>query len=350
MREALSLAGQALGRTAPNPSVGAVVVKDGRVVGRGFHPGAGMPHAEVYALGEAGENARGATLYVTLEPCCHFGRTPPCTDAVIASGISRVVAGTLDPNPVVSGEGMRRLAEAGVEVEAGVLEQECGELILWYRTWIGKKRPYVIMKAALSIDGRIAASSGDSKWISSQESRTCVHELRNRVDAVLVGNGTVAVDDPFLTCRIPGGRDPLRIVLDAGLSTSPSARCLGPGSVIFTSAPQERWKEHLGAGTKVVGIEADPNGRLPWPDVLGKMHEMGLHAVMVEGGKGVFSTLFASGLVDRLMFFIAPMLLGGGVPLVDWGATERVAQAHRFVVTRVDRMGPDILVEGSPGG
>ncbi|HPP80869.1 MAG TPA: bifunctional diaminohydroxyphosphoribosylaminopyrimidine deaminase/5-amino-6-(5-phosphoribosylamino)uracil reductase RibD [Deltaproteobacteria bacterium] len=350
MREAVHLAGQALGRTAPNPSVGAVVVKDGRVVGRGFHPKAGMPHAEIYALKEAGERARGATVYVTLEPCNHYGRTPPCTEALIKAGVKRVVVGSLDPNPLVSGAGIRRLAEAGVEVETGVLKDECGGIILWYRTWVEKKRPYVIMKAAITLDGRIAASSGDSRWISSEESRAYVHELRNRVDAVLVGHKTVAADDPMLTCRMPGGRDPLRIILDARLVSKPEARCLGKGSVIFTAAPEGSWAAHLSRGTELVPVSRDDTGRLPWGEVLGKTAEMGVHAVMVEGGSGVFSSLLASGNVDSLLLFIAPRVLGGGVPLVDWGRTERVANAMGFVITRLDRIGSDILVECTPGG
>lgn len=350
MREAIELARRGLGRTAPNPCVGAVVVKDDRVVGRGFHPRAGMPHAEVYALAEAGGQARGATLYVTLEPCNHHGRTPPCTEAVIRAGIRRVVAGTLDPNPLVSGAGIRRLEEAGIEVEGGVLEAECGDLIAWYRTWIRTGRPFVIMKAAVTLDGKIADSFGDSKWISSEASRAYVHELRNRVDAVIVGSGTVMSDDPLLTCRAPSGRNPLRVVLDARLRTDPGARCLGEGSLVFTAAPRDAWSAHLSRGTKLAGMPPDGRGRLPWAGVLDALGRMGLHAVMVEGGSGVYTTLVESALVDRFVFFVAPAVLGGGLGVVDHGRAVRLAQAARFVIARLERMGDDVLVEGIPGG
>ena len=180
MNEAIALARQAIGRTAPNPSVGALVVKDGQIVGRGFHPKAGKPHAEVYALEEAGDNARGATLYVTLEPCNHYGKTPPCTEAIIKAGISRVVVGTLDPNPMVAGKGIERLKDAGIVVDVGVCAEECNDLIAWYAFWLKNGRPYVILKAAITLDGRVATATGDSQWISSEESRHHVHELRNQ--------------------------------------------------------------------------------------------------------------------------------------------------------------------------
>lgn len=350
MNEAVALARQALGRTAPNPSVGAVVVKDGHVVGRGFHPGAGMPHAEVYALREAGEKARGADIYVTLEPCNHYGRTPPCTEAIIRAGVARVVAGTLDPNPLVAGKGIERLRAAGIRVDTGLGEEECKDLILWYGTWIEKKRPYVILKAAITLDGRIASATGDSRWISSGESRAHVHELRNRVDGLMVGSGTVMSDNPMLTCRMEGGRDPVRIILDPRLETDPSSMCLGAGSLIFTLQPEETWNEYVKAGARLVSMQADEAGLMPWPEVLGRLGAMGLHAVMAEGGSGVYSSLLRSGMVDKILVFIAPRILGGGVPLVDWGRPGRIADALRLVITRTDMMGGDILVEGVLGG
>ncbi len=280
MSEAVAMARRALGRTAPNPSVGAVVVRDGRVVGRGFHPGAGLPHAEVYALEEAGEGARGATLYVTLEPCNHQGRTPPCTEAVIRAGIARVVAGVLDPNPLVAGKGVERLEAAGVHVDVGVLAGECRDLIAWYAHWMEKKRPFVIMKAAITLDGRIAAATGDSAWISSEESRAYVHELRNRVDGVMVGIGTVSHDDPLLTCRMEGGRDPLRIILDPGLDTPADARCLGEGTIVFTKGSEAARPDLSARGVKVVAVGESSPGVLSWPLMLDCLGSAGLHSVI----------------------------------------------------------------------
>ena len=345
MKEAIALARQGLGRTAPNPPVGALVVKDGYIIGKGFHPKAGMPHAEVYALESAGEEARGATLYVTLEPCDHIGRTPPCTQTVIKAGISRVVVGCVDPNPKVSGKGIERLRSSGIGVEIGVCKDEARELIAWYSTWLREKRPYVILKAAITLDGRIAASNGDSRWISSPESRALVHELRNHADGVLVGISTVRHDDPMLTCRIEGGRDPLRIVLDAGFEAPVEAKCLGEGSLLFTAKHQYSRPEIAGKGTEVVMIDADASGMLPWDQVLSHLGTMGLHAIMVEGGSGVYTSLLRSGFIDKLMIFIAPKILGGGIPLVDMGPTESIAQSLNLLITGMKRIGADILVE-----
>lgn len=350
MSEAVALARRAVGRTAPNPSVGAVVVEDGRIVGRGFHPKAGLPHAEVYALEEAGDRARGATLYVTLEPCNHQGRTPPCTEAVIRAGITRVVAGTLDPNPLVTGKGVERLKAADVHVDVGVLGDECRDLIAWYAHWMEKRKPFVIMKAAITLDGKIAAATGDSQWISSAESRAYVHDLRNRVDGILVGAGTVGADDPLLTCRMEDGRDPVRIILDPGLETAPSSRCLGNGSLIFTLRPEDTWHEFTATGAQLVRMDPDPPGMIPWDGIFSRIGAMGFHAVMVEGGSGVYSSLLKSRIVDRVLIFIAPKILGGGIPMVDWGRPERIADALRLSITRTDVLGGDILVEGILGG
>jgi len=347
MKEAIALARQGLGRTAPNPPVGALVVRDSRIAGRGFHPKAGMPHAEVYALQEAGDQARGATLYVTLEPCNHFGKTPPCTRAIMDAGITRVVVGCVDPNPVVSGKGIARLQESGIEVTAGVCEDEARELITWYAHWLAKKRPFVIMKAAMTLDGRIAASSGDSKWISSGESRALVHELRNRIDGLLVGIGTVIKDDPLLTCRIDGGRNPRRIILDPAFEVPGRSQCLGEGTILFTASANDR-PGITGKGVEVIRFETDAAGLLPWDRVLDRLGSMGMHAVMVEGGSGVFASLLRSGSVDRFMLFVAPRILGGGIPLVDLGPTESIDQAMKLVITDTRRTGTDILIEAIP--
>ena len=349
MNEAIALARQAIGRTAPNPSVGAVVVKDSRVVGRGFHPKAGKPHAEIYALEDAGDNARGATIFVTLEPCNHYGKTPPCTEAIIKAGISRVVVGAIDPNPIVAGKGIERLKDAGIVVDVGVCAQECNDLIEWYSFRLKNARPYVILKAAITLDGRIATSGGDSQWISSEESRHYVHELRNQVDGLIVGIGTVLKDTPLLTCRIEGGRDPMRIILDPQFKIPADAKCLGYGSLVFTTKPLAARPEIIQHGTDSVQMELGPSGLFPWACVLEHLGKIGLHCVMVEGGSGVYSSLLRSGLVDKLLFFIAPKILGGGLPLVDWGSPARIADSLKVVITKVSLIGGDILAEGVVG-
>lgn len=350
MQQAILLAKQGLGRTAPNPPVGAVVVKDGRVVGEGFHPKAGMPHAEVYALRQAGDDAQGATLYVTLEPCSHHGKTPPCTEAIIDAGIARVVTGTPDPNPIVAGRGIERLRTSGIEVEVGIERQACEDLIKWYAFWMKAKRPFVIAKAAMTLDGKIATLSGDSKWISSEASRQAVHELRNRVDGILVGIGTVLKDDPQLTCRTAGGRDPLRIILDKDFEVGLSARVLGENCIVFTATDPESRPEIARTGTRVVKMPLDGTGRFAWKDILAYLGEKGFHALLVEGGSSIHSGLILSKNVDQILIFVAPKLLGRGIPLVDWEAPEKIADAHGLVITGVKTIGGDVLVEASLEG
>jgi diaminohydroxyphosphoribosylaminopyrimidine deaminase/5-amino-6-(5-phosphoribosylamino)uracil reductase len=237
------------------------------------------------------------------------------------------------------------LRESGISLDVGICEDESKELIAWYSTWLREKRPYVILKAAVTLDGRIAASSGDSRWISSAESRALVHELRNQADGVLVGIGTVRQDDPLLNCRMEGGRDPLRIILDPGFEIPLEAKCLGEGSLLFTSKPQNSRPDITGNGTEVISIDTDSSGMLAWDQILSHLGEMGLHAILVEGGSGVYSSLLRSGFVDKLMIFIAPKILGGGLPLVDMGPTEGIAQSLGLVITGLKRIGADILVE-----
>ncbi len=347
MKQAISLAKQGLGRTAPNPPVGAVVVKNGRLVGEGFHPKAGMPHAEVYALRQAGYDAAGATIYVTLEPCSHYGKTPPCTEAIIKAGITRVVVGTLDVNPIVAGRGIERLRSSGIEVVVGVEQQACEDLIKWYAFWMKSRRPFVIAKAAMTLDGKIAALGGDSKWISSEKSRELVHELRNHVDGILVGIGTVLKDDPQLTCRTAGGRDPLRIILDKDFKVSGDARILGGNAVVFTARDPESRPEITRTGTDVVQMPLDSAGRFAWKDILAYLGERGLHALLVEGGSSILSGLILSKNVEKILVFVAPKLLGRGISLVDWDARERIADACGLVITGVQTIGGDVLIEAS---
>src|SRR6185369_12601402 len=246
MRLALRLAERAAGRTSPNPMVGAVLVRGGKVIATGYHRKAGGPHAEIAALRRAGIKARGATLYLTLEPCSHYGRTPPCVDAVIAAGVKEVVAGMTDPNPLVAGKGFRRLRQAGIRVRSGVLEKESRALNEAFNNFITRRLPFVLLKLAATLDGKIATATGSSRWVTGGEARRFVHDLRNRFDAVMVGVGTVLADDPQLTCRIRGGRNPVRIILDPRLRIPLKARVLNePGKTIVVageSASREKQK------------------------------------------------------------------------------------------------------------
>lgn len=349
MRQAISLAKQGLGRTAPNPPVGALLVKNSKVIGKGFHPKAGMPHAEIYAIQAAAENTRDATLYVTLEPCNHYGKTPPCTRAILEAGIKRVVVAQRDPNPIVAGQGIETLRRGGIEVVLGVEQDDAYELIRWYEFWMKHKRPYVILKAAMTLDGRIATASGDSMWISSEESRHLVHEFRNHIDAVLVGIGTVINDDPRLTCRVNGGRDPLRLIVDRDLIIDPAARCLGQGCLVLSARGADSRPDLEEKGVKIKQFSTDPSGRLAWSDILGYLGSIGLHALMVEGGSSIYSTLIKSRLVERLMIFIAPKILGGGMPILEWGSPQKIADAFALEITDTKMVGGDVLIDARPG-
>jgi len=352
MRLALREARKGEGRTSPNPCVGAVVVKDGRVIGKGYHRKAGTPHAEVHALEAAGNEARGATLYVTLEPCNHSGRTPPCTRKILDSGIRRVVVGMRDPNPLAAG-GCEALAAAGVEVEWGVLGEECSRLNRPFVKLITTGKPWVVMKGAASLDGRIATRSGHSRWITGSEARRAGHRLRNRCDAILVGVGTALADDPSLTCRIRGGRDPLRVVLDSRLRLPVTARMLSQEStadtVVFCSdsAPAGKRKDLEAAGARVRLVSADKDGRLDLQQVLSELGRMGVMSLLVEGGGAVHGSFLAQGEVDEVHLFLAPFFLGGdGLPLVGPLGLVTVDQARRLAEVRVRRLQGDLLVSG----
>lgn len=350
---ALQEAKKGSGRTSPNPCVGAVVVRRGRVVGKGYHKKAGTPHAEIHALQAAGAKAKGATLYVTLEPCNHTGRTPPCTEAVLQAGIARVVIGMLDPNPRVAGGGAEHLAARGVEVTSGVLEQECREINLPFIKHSTTGHPWVIMKAGMSIDGRIAARQGETTGITGRQSLRRVHALRNQVDAILVGIETALADDPALTCRLHGrGRDPLRVVLDARLRLPPSARMLRLDSTARTwvfcapSADGKRRARLEAAGVVIKTVPAAAGGKLDLGAVLTALGEAQVTTLLVEGGSMVHGAFLQSGLVDQLFMFIAPTFLGEeGVPLATFPGRKRKRQV-RFKVVNTRRYGEDVLIEG----
>jgi len=353
MARAIALARQGLGRTSPNPAVGAVVVKNGRVVGEGWTRPAGGPHAEIVALRQAGRGAKGATLYVTLEPCAHHGRTPPCTQAVIAAEVARVVVGVGDPNPRVRGRGLRALAAAGIAVNTGILAEEAGAVSAWFRHYIVRGRPYVLLKLAASIDGRIATARGESRWISGPAARRWVHELRNQVDAVMVGSGTVLADDPALTCRMRGGRDPLRVVVDGRLRISPRARIVRQRSraatliAVTASASPARARALARAGAEVMVVPGR-RGKVSLASLLRELAARGVVSVLIEGGGELAAAALRARLVDRLLVVTAPLVIGGdGRPMLASLGLGRLANAPRIVDERMSRLGPDLLREGT---
>ena len=355
MQRALDLARRAEGRTRPNPPVGAVVVRNGVIAGEGFHPRAGEPHAEIFALRAAGEAARGSDLYVTLEPCSHQGRTGPCAEAVVAAGIARVFVGIQDPNPLVSGHGIARLQQAGIRVEVGILAAECRRLIAPFAKHITTGLPLVILKSALTLDGRSATASGDSRWITGEESRALVHRLRDRVDAIMVGIGTVLHDDPQLTCRLPGGggRDPLRVIVDSGLQIPASAAVLSPASaagtlIATTAAADAKKRRELEACGATVQVCAERDGRVDLFDLLRRLGAIGIQSLLVEGGAVLNQALLGAGLVDRVMVFLAPKLLGGndGKGMFSGSGVDTLAAAVHLQDVQVSRCGEDTLIEG----
>ena len=357
MRQALALARRAEGRTSPNPPVGALIVAHGQIVGQGYHPKAGEPHAEVFALRAAGDNARGADVYVTLEPCSHQGRTGPCCDALIAAGIRRVFIGICDPNPLVNGRGIKRLRAAGVEVVAGVLEEECRYLCAPFIKHVLCGRPLVILKSAITLDGKTATSAGASQWITGPESRVHVHQVRNRVDAIMVGIGTVCADNPRLNTRLEHaeGRDPIRVVLDSSLRIDPDAALLQHDSssptLIFTSNRADRDKEqHLNAcaGVDVIRVPQTSDGRVSLDAVLDALGQRDIQSVLVEGGAELNQELLQNKLVDRVMLYVAPKLLGGsdGLGIFSGKGPLSLDDAQPLHSIKVQQIGADILIEG----
>ena len=351
MQRALDLAAKALGRTSPNPAVGAVIVRNGRVIGEGFHRRAGLPHAEIAALRRVNGSARGATLYVNLEPCSHYGRTPPCADALVTAGLKRVVIGMVDPNPLVRGRGLRRLRRAGIEVKTGVLKDKCERLNEDFAVLIRTGRPLVTLKLAASLDGRIATASGDSKWISGELSRRLVHELRNRVDAVLVGAETVRADDPQLTCRVRGGRDPLRVILDGRLTISPAARVCTQHSTARTlvvTAAENGQSEKRGVlerqGVEVLCLPGE-QGRVRLRPLLEELGKRGIKHVLIEGGGQVAAAALSEGVVDKVLFFYGPKLLGSeSRAMIGSLGIDRVAAGFTLHTIKPYRLGDDMLV------
>lgn len=352
MRRALEEARHGVGHTSPNPAVGAVVVRGGRIVAVGHHRRAGEAHAEVEALVEAGARARGATLYATLEPCVHYGRTPPCTEAILEAGIRRVVVGATDPNPKVRGRGIAALQAAGLEVRTGVLEPECRALNEAFNHAITRRSPFVVLKAAMSLDGRIATRTGDSKWITGPAAREVGHRLRAELDAVLVGRETAVVDDPQLTARVPGAKDPLRVVLDSKARLPLEARLVRtarrvPTLVACTEAASARRRRALAAaGVEVVALPADPTGLVSLPALLAALYARGVNGVLVEGGARVHGAFLDAGLVHKVVFFAAPLLIGGveaPSAIAGRGAAE-LRSALALTDLRAEPVGPDLML------
>jgi len=369
MRRALALARRGRGRTRPNPMVGAVVVRGGRVLAEGFHRRAGEPHAEIEALTKLGRRARGATMYVTLEPCCHTGRTGPCTDTIVAAGLARVVVAVRDPNPLVNGRGIARLRRAGVRVDVGVLAAEATDLNRAFFVWIAERRPLVTLKVAATLDGFIADGRPRGRaapaWITGTAARRAAHELRARHDAILVGVGTIVADNPRLTLRLPraaagsgAATSPQRVILDGRLRTPPGAAALatslgrGLAPTWVMSGPAgavSRQRRLEAAGARVLRVgqvrgAAGRRGTIQPRAALAALAANGIQSVLVEGGARIHAAFIAAGLVDRVAVFLAPTLTGGGIPIAA-GRGRPLAQALELGPLRVTRVGRDVLVE-----
>lgn len=354
MKLALDLAARGRGYTSPNPMVGAVIVKDGKVVGRGWHQFAGGPHAEVNAIADAGELARGATLYVTLEPCNHFGRTPPCTKAVLSAGITRVVVAMNDPNPKVAGGGNQCLRENGIEVVSGICEAEAQKLNTFFIKHVQTGRPYVILKCAATLDGKIATKTGDSKWVTGEAARAYVHELRHAVDGIMVGVNTIRADDPCLTARRgeKTSKNPVRIILDTRLSIPEDAKVLQAEAVSGTFVVTGKCKDNairrklIEKGVRILDAPVK-DGRIDLAALMDQLGQMGITSLLVEGGGQLSASVLRAGVVDRICFFYAPKILGGdGISLCSGPGPEKMDEAIRIKNVEISRLVEDILVEG----
>lgn len=354
MLRALELARASVGETSPNPPVGAVVVRDGRIVGEGRTQPTGQDHAEVVALRQAGELARGATLYVTLEPCWHYGRTPPCTNAVIAAGVAEVHVSMVDPNPRVDGRGITALGAAGIEVVLGECREEAEELVAPHAMYITTGMPLVTLKFAMSLDGKIATRTGDSKWITCEESRRYVHDLRSQSDAIMAGIGTVLADDPQLTARdsndAPLSRQPLRVVVDSRGNTPPDATMLSqPGkTLVAVSEIGEDARETLESAGAEVFLAPTGNGRVNLRALLTELGRREVTSVFVEGGGTLAGSLLDARLAHRVVAFVAPVIIGGDLapsPVGGQGATL-MSDAIRLTGVRIERFGADVAVIG----
>ncbi|MDD4803158.1 MAG: bifunctional diaminohydroxyphosphoribosylaminopyrimidine deaminase/5-amino-6-(5-phosphoribosylamino)uracil reductase RibD [Syntrophomonas sp.] len=355
MQRALQLASQGRGRTSPNPMVGAVIAHNDRLLGEGYHHKAGTPHAEIHALNEAGQQSWGATLYVTLEPCSHFGRTPPCVDAVINAGIKRVVIAVADPNPCVAGQGIARLKEAGIEVELGLMKQEAYRLNEVFFKYIKTGNPFVALKTAMTLDGKIAAASGDSKWITGEDSRHYVHQLRDIYDAIMVGIGTVLKDDPRLNTRLETAdrKNPVRVIIDSHLDlplTSNIARtCHEQRTLVFCSRTSDakRKSELQSQGAEIIDLDMETN-LVPLEKVLPILGKLGICSLLVEGGGEINAYLLENELIDKAYWFISPKIIGGRQSLSPIGGKgiEYMQDARELKSIQIHSFANDFLLTG----
>ncbi|MDI6889717.1 MAG: bifunctional diaminohydroxyphosphoribosylaminopyrimidine deaminase/5-amino-6-(5-phosphoribosylamino)uracil reductase RibD [Thermodesulfovibrionales bacterium] len=347
IKRALRLAAKARCMTSPNPMVGAVIVKKGRIISEDFHRRPGTPHAEALAIEKAGENARGSTLYINLEPCCHTEkRTPPCTEAIISAGIKEVVIGMTDPNPKVSGRGILELQKAGIKVRSGILENKAERLNEVYIKYMTTGKPFVILKIAMTLDGKIATPEGQSKWITSEKSRKMVHHLRSSVDAVMTAIGTVKADDPQLTARIKGGRNPCRIIIDPNLEIPLNSKVLQvpPETIIVTKAENSKTNNFEKSGIKMIYFKEKLD--LNW--LMKKLGEKEITSVLIEAGSSMNAHALEEGIIDKVMFFIAPKIIGGkeSFPAVGGKSYRSLEEAYCLRDIAVRRIGEDILIEG----
>lgn len=355
MRMALDLARQGEGIASPNPMVGAVVVKGERVVGSGWHEGPGHPHAESLALEQAGDDSRGSTLYVTLEPCVHHGRTPPCVQAVLEAGVGRVVTAMNDPDPRVRGRGLEKLEDSGVDVVSGVLEFEASRLNEAYVTHRTEGRPFVISKSAVTLDGRVAAKDGSSRWITGEEARQDVHQLRAVCDAICVGIGSVLADDPALTVRVPhSGKNPLRVIVDSNARTPANARVLSTEarSIVYVTQLSDAAGVQLlkSSGTEVQQVETEM-GRVSLKAMLEDLARHDVLSLLVEGGPTLNGAFSSAGLIDKYVFYIAPKLLGEeALPSIIGWTAQSIDLARRLEIVSVEMLGDDIKVVAYPQG
>jgi diaminohydroxyphosphoribosylaminopyrimidine deaminase / 5-amino-6-(5-phosphoribosylamino)uracil reductase len=352
---AIEIAKNGMGYVSPNPLVGCVIIKNERIIGAGFHEKYGGKHAEINAIESAIESVEGSTMYINLEPCSHQGLTPPCADKIIETKIKRVVVGTLDMNPLVSGRGIKKLKSAGVEVKVGVLENECVSLNKFFFKYITNGLPYVTLKAAQTIDGKIADDHGESKWISSAHSRRYVHELRSKFDAVLVGAGTVKQDDPNLTVRLVEGRNPRRIVIDTCLSIKSTNKLyVNNGDkklIIVTSVNnlhrKNKIKRLYNCGAQIIFVNQDENEKhkLNLKEVLKELAKMHISSILVEGGREVFTSFIKKNLFDDILLFLCPKILGSGLPVINNIGIKSIRNALKIKIGNYEKIGEDLMVE-----
>ena len=354
MKKALALAKKGQGYTSPNPMVGAVIVKDGEVKGKGYHQSVGQAHAEVNAIEDAGAQTKGATLYVNLEPCNHTGRTPPCTRKILEAGIKRVVVAMEDPNTIAGG-GCVFLKQRGIEVLTGICENQARRLNEAFVKYVNTKNPFVIIKCAATLDGRIATRTGDSRWVTGEKARRYVHRLRHAVDAILVGIGTIHADNPNLTTRLGSkkGVDPVRIVLDTHLSISPDARILKLNSnsdtilITGSTVSEDKKKKVVKKGVRQI-VQPVKDGQIDLKPLMVQLGSMGITSLLVEGGSRVIASAFRSGIVDKALFFYAPKILGGddGIPICRGPGPQLMKDCIRVKNIRFQRFDDDVMIEG----